>query len=382
MMNLLTLYRSNLRRYATVTGAVMLGVLVFTFIMPHVYSSKATIMPPERKEGSGGIASLLSSSSSPLSMGLSATENKSALVFAEILKSRSLMKEIIDTLKLMQHPLFEGMTEQELRTGLSKLITIDTKKAGMITVEVDVATGWFPFGGKTDLAAHAAADIAMAACGALDHINLEKALDHARKTKAYIERVIDLNRREMDTLQQRLETFQNKNKVIALDAQVEAIVQNAVAVGTELAKAEVELTLAQQELHASSPEVQMLKRKVTSLQEQYQRVQKGGIMNADGFSIPLDQMPELTREYTNIIRDLKIKEQVNVYLQTQRMEQLLNEARDLPTVVPLDFAEVPEKRTSPARVLMLVITWILMTVGFALYLPGRAAWDARRSVSA
>jgi hypothetical protein len=60
------------------------------------------------------------------------------------------------------------------------------------------------------------------------------------------------------------------------------------------------------------------------------------------------------------------------------MEQLLNEARDLPTVVPLDFAEVPEKRTSPTRVLMLMITWILMTVGFALYLPGRVAWDARR----
>lgn len=379
-MYLLAAYRTYRGAYVKVCVIALVVVIGFSFIMPYTYKSSTTIMPPEQKAGAGGLSSLMQAA--PISIGLGGAEsNRGSLLFAEILRSRTLLLGVADTLKLRDTPFFNGMNDEELVKDLDSRIAVDTRKTGTISVDVQISTGWFPFGDKTTQAAKTAADVANACRIVLDRLNREKTVTQARRSRQYIERVIASNRALIDSLQGVQEKFQKENKIIALDEQMMAIVQNAVMVGTELAKAELELAMVQQDFQPSSQQTVLLQRKVEALRTQYDKVQRGGLVQTDGFSIPLENVPALTRTYTNLLRDLKIKEQLNAYLETQRMQELIQEAKDIPTVVELDAAVVPLKRASPSRVLMAALTLLLITMGFAAWVPLSAVLRSKKAAA-
>jgi len=371
-------YKRRLPLYVRVCAIVVALTIGLSFVVPHTYTSTSSIMPPESKNQSGGLSSLLQGA--PIAVGLGSSENKAAMVFVEILKSRSCLLGIVDTLKLRENPLFAGLTNEEFEKQLRDAMVVEARKTGTVTIDVEVSTGWFPFGNKASIAAKTAADIGNSARILLDKINREKSVSQARRSRQYIERVLGSNRKLIDSLQNLMQEFQTTTNVMAPDEQMSAIVQNAVMIGTELSKAEIEMALVEQDFQPSSPQVTMLQKKVNTLREQYNRVQAGGIEPGDEFSIPLSKLPEFTRTYTNLVRDIKIKEQINAYLESQRMQEAIQEAKDIPTVVELDAALTPEKRTSPSRVLMVLIAWFATTVLFAVYVPYADIHDAKRSV--
>lgn len=367
-------YRRRLPLYVRVCAIVIAATVALSFIVPYTYTASSSLMPPENKSQGGGLSSLLQGA--PIAVGLGAGENKTALVFLEILKSRTLLLGIADTLKLRENPLFAGLSNEELERQLRSSMVIDARKTGTVTIDVEVSTGWFPFGQKPALAAKTAADIGNAAATMLDKINREKSVSQARRSRLYIERVLASNRAVIDSLQNAMQEFQTTTNVMAPEEQLSAIVQNAVMIGTELSKTEIELALLLQDMQPNSPQVQMLQKKAATLRDQYAKVQAGGIEQGDEFSIPLSKLPALTRTYANLLRDIKIKEQINAYLESQRMQESIQEAKDIPTVVELDAAVVPEKRTSPSRVLMVLIAWIVTTVLFAAFIPYRDLHEA------
>lgn len=348
-----------------------MAVVVLSFVMPYTYTATTTLMPPDSKQGAGGLSSLLQNS--PMSIGLEgSSSNRATMVFKEILTSRTLYEGIIDTLQLLKHPLFDGEDRRDVTELLAESFTIDTRKSGALSIDVEVTTPWLPvFSEAPKQAAEVSADIANAACMVLDRLNREKAVSQARQTRAYIERVLASTKQKIDSLQVAMQSFQSQNKVFSLDDQMKALVENAVAIGSQLAQAEIELSLARQDYSRGSPQIEFLEKKVSSLREQYDRVQTGGLVTSDGFSIPFKDVPLLMRQYGNLIRDVEIQEKINAYLETQRLEELIQEAKDVPTVVALDSAIAPRKRTSPNRLLMVALTWLVVTVGYGLWVPLR-----------
>lgn len=373
---LIDAYKRNLPRYIRLTAMVLVVVLGMSYVMPHSYTATSSIMPPESKQGGGGLSSLLQGA--PIAVGLGGADNKTSMLFAEILQSRTMLERIIDTLDLRKHPLFADLKDYELRELLKSDITLDTKKTGAVIIDVEVSTGWLPFWNKKDLAAKAAADIANACCDQLNLMSREKSVSQARKTRLYIERVMATNKAAIDSMQSIMQEFQQSNKVVALEEQLAAMAENASMVGAALAQAEIELALVRQEFQPSSTQVSLLQTKVDRLRDQYAKVQSGGLVQTDGFSIPMDKIPALSRTYLNLTRDLKIKEQINVYLETQRLQEMIQEEKDTPAAVMLDVAKPPEKRTSPSRIIMLVLAWLVCTLGFALGVPARDALRARQ----
>ena len=67
-----------------------------------------------------------------------------------------------------------------------------------------------------------------------------------------------------------------------------------------------------------------------------------------------------------------------MYLETQRLQEMIQEEKDTPAAVTLDVAKAPEKRTSPSRIIMLVLAWLVCTLAFALGVPARDALRARQ----
>lgn len=367
--NILSLYRPYVRRYLFSVLSAVLMIVIVSFILPYRYKSTVTLMPPEDKGANSGLSSLLAAA--PISIGLGGSENKSTMTFIEILKSRTLLEYVCDSLHLEKHPLYDSYDRREIVGSLGDKITSEGKKSGLITINIEESTSWFPNSVQKDAARLLSAEIANECVSVLDKMNKEKSVSQARKSRVYIERVLQNNRQEIDSIQDVFKQFQKEHKVLALDDQVTAIVTNAVSIGSELAKAQIELNMVKLDYKASSPQVEMMSNRVESLKEQYQKVQQGGLVSSDGFSIPLDEIPTLTKTYTNLVRDLKIHEQINAFLESQRMQELIQEAKDVPTVLVLDAAVAPVNHFSPSRITMSLLAVLVLSIVFMVGVPVR-----------
>lgn len=365
---LIDLYRKHFALLVRYGGAIMVIVLIVSLLMPQKFVSEATIMPPEAgSSASSSLATLLSAA--PISLTASGAEAKTALLFMEILRSRTLRENVIDSLRLESSVVFAGQSRDEIVKALDKATAVEIFKTGKVAVEIQVGTYWFPSSDQVDSARKMSAQIANAFTAELDKMNRATSTLRARRTRAYLERVIAQTLHATSRLQDSLQRFQQDNNVLGLREQLELMAANSSAVGTELAKERMTLALMEQEFQSNSPQVRLQRQKVETLERQFEMVQTGGMVSSDELSIPAGKMPALSRVYLNIMRDLKTNEQVLAYLQSQRMQEVVQEERDVPTIVLLDTAKVPTNRSSPSRTLMMLVSAFVIVALYLLLVP-------------
>ncbi|MBI5324736.1 MAG: hypothetical protein HZB41_05605 [Ignavibacteriae bacterium] len=350
-----------------VTGIVVVFTLILSFIVPYEYEATATVLPPEETGTNAGLSSFLQSLSGGLSVPGLSQGNKLELL-ADITKSREVAKYINQKLNLKSSYLFKGADDETIIKAIDNILEVRVNRNGLIVVTSVVGTGYFSSGKSKEEAAKLSAQISNTAVEGLDFVNRRKNVSKAKRKRLFIERVLVDNKFKLDSIDDALESFQKKNKVLALDEQTKAILENAVNVGSELSKSEVELSLLTQDYDINSPKVKAYRKKVHDLQQQYKRTQLGGLVPNDNISIPLTAVPTLLKEYTNLIRDQKIMAQVILYLETQKYQEAIQEESDIATVEPLDKAFVPYDRLSPDRKFMLIIGLILGLFGSVVYL--------------
>lgn len=355
-----------------ITSISTIVTLLISFAIPYRYESDALLLPPETSSMSGGLSSLLKAS--PLGslelpgMGKnSASEN-----YMVILKSKTLSSRIIDSLKLMSYPLFNGATKQEAVAMLTDLFTITVSKSGSITINFELSTGtFFSSSAEKKYTAELASKIVNLALHYLDVLNREKSNSSAKRSRVFIDKMIEQNKDSLDILQRQFQAFREKNKAFSLEEQLGAIVTSAVDIGSALAAAEVELKLAMLEFSPEAPNVVLLRKKVETLKTQYKNVQEKGIVGSDNFSIPLTQVPEISRVFLGLTRDIKILESINAFLITQRFQEYIQETKDITTIQVLDYAEPVYLKVAPKRPAMIVVAFvsslILSMFGLMLY---------------
>lgn len=346
--------------------------MLISFAIPYRYESDALLLPPETSSMSGGLSSLLKAS--PLgSLELPGMgKNSVSENYMVILKSKTLSSKIIDSLKLLNYPLFKGATKQEAVAMLTDLFTITVTKSGSITVNFELSTGtFFSSSEEKKYTAELASKIVNLALHYLDVLNREKSNSSAKRSRVFIDKMIEENKDSLEILQRKFQDFREKNKAFSLEEQLSAIVTSAVDIGSALAAAEVELKLALLEYSPEAPNVVLLRKKVETLKTQYKNVQEKGIVGSDNFSIPLTQVPEISRVFLGLTRDIKILESINAFLITQRFQEYIQETKDITTIQVLDYAEPVYLKVAPKRPAMIVVAFvsslILSLFGLMLY---------------
>ncbi len=338
--------------------------LALTFILPSHYSADASIVPPESNNSGQGLSSFLQSMSGGISIGGIGADNKS-LLLTEYLQSRELAKYIYDTLKLKDNPIFKDVILVDAYDMIIETITTKANRSGLVLLRTDVPTGYFPNSKDKENAAQLSADIANKAIEGLDYLTRTKNVSKARQKRIYIEKILVDKKIVLDSLDNRLKQFQKDNKVLAIDEQAMSIIESSAQLGSELLKAEHELALKKMDLQPNSNEIKVLEESVKKLRSQYIRIQNGGILGGSDFSAPLSKMPDMFKEYSSIIREKKILEQVNAYLESQKYQEAIQEQSDMPAIEALDKAYVPHKRKSPSRT-MAVMLGSIIAMAFTL----------------
>ena len=352
--------------------ALLSGVLGYgiSWIVPHAYLSTVMVLPAEQKNSGMGLASLLSGSL-PSGLGgmLPGADAKNSFLSPEIVLSRSLSESIVQSKALDTFELFTMIQPEDRVETIQEALNIDTRRSGIVIIEAQWSTGFFPGYETKRNAAKIASIIANAASSEIDALIKNKSMTSARRARIFIDTLLAENKHALDSAYTAMQIFQQQNKVLELENQAKALVESAVAAGAELSKAEIELSVAQQQYQSDAPAIALLQKKVSSLRSQYAKVQNGGVAS-DAFSIPFSKLPALSKTYVMMVRDIKIMEQINAYLQSQRTQEYIQEIRDVPAIQIIESGVPARKQQSPKRLVFAVLTMfagLIFTFGYHIF---------------
>lgn len=350
----------------TATSAVILFLILF-FIYPFTYESEVKILPPPESGDLSSLGGLLSGQDfSSLIMG--GITNFNSQLYIEILKSRSAAEYVVRKHNLEEY--FDSDNFQSAVQRLQDKLSVDLSKEGIVTLSVELSTSPFPiFTEQKDSVRNFAAQLSNTYVEALDKINREKLSSRSRNARKYIEGQIVITKAKLDSVEKALVEFQKKNKAVSLPEQVKAAIDAAAELKAEIIKTEVELGYLKNSLKGNNKTVLALNEKLQQLNKQYSKMESGG----EDYLVAFGDVPELGREFAELMREIKIQNEVYILLQQQYYKEKIQENRDLPTVDILDEAIPPLKPVSPRIIYSTVLgsVFIFLLVSLVLIIQAK-----------
>jgi tyrosine-protein kinase Etk/Wzc len=363
---------SRKKTVAAFVGIVTVVMLVYVLFMPQSFTSTVTLLPPQQEKGALGLGSLLQGNTGlPMfdigsSLGFGSRQSD---IFAEILKSQSVAESLI-----IMHDLDRwfgvpgNLSHRHAIKPLQDATDIEVGKNGVVRVTVTLRTGFFPSSSDIDSVRNFAATLANDHVHWLDRINREKLISSARNSRMFVQDELRRTEVELDSAYRRLVAFQQENKSVFLEKQMEAALSGAASLREKLMQARAELGIKRQDFAEHSRVVEQLQAEIDAYARQYAALSTGQDAREDEFDIPFQRVPEVAREMAGYLRDVKTLEQVILFLSQQYYQDRVQEARDTPTVQVLDTATPAIQRSSPRRAVWMVMAVLFSTLVAVLYL--------------
>jgi uncharacterized protein involved in exopolysaccharide biosynthesis len=339
----------------------LVGTALLSLVMPRVYSARSTLLPPV--QASRSIPGL-SEMAAPLGiLGLEDQSGATAKLFAQILHSRTVMEGVINSQNLLEwfrlRRLSEPVAMERAVTALSDASSFSVNQAGILTVTVSFATGWFAGSSSDERTRQRAADVANQFVQQLDRINREKSLSRAKQTRLYLERQLRENEESIRKLSGDLAQFQRRHGAVALDAQTKALITTASELQSRLLAKEVELGVAAQIMTKDNPAQIRLQQEADELRKMLNGLEgtsdgTGSSRGQTWMDLAAAEIPDLQYQLARYERELRTQVLLQTYLNQQYYQAKIQEASDAPTIQVLDPAIPPQERTSPKRKIMVV----------------------------
>jgi len=322
-------------------GSAIIIFFYLWLISPVTYNAPVTILPPAETDQISGLGSILSGSGvGDFLTGKFAPGNSQ--LFIQILKSRTAAEYVIRKNKLLEF--YDEETEYGAIKKLQNDLGMDLSKEGIITLSVNVSTGFMPkIFSNSDSIKTLSANISNSFVEALDSINREKVSYRAKRAREYIEAQLQQTKTELDSAEIRLMEFQKENKTISLPEQLTSVIESAAKLKAEIVNTEIEIALLEPNSRPDNKNLQALRKKLYQLQKEYDKFD----IDSDDYLIAFSNVPELGMKLSKLIRTVKIKNEVYLLLQQQYYKERIQENRDVPTIDILDEAIPPKKQVSP-----------------------------------
>lgn len=369
------------RRFLIKLTAV--GLIVCTaiaFLLPKRYTATARLMPPDYTSSiSNGLAMTALSSDSgggagggaPL-MGLASKLlgfNTSGDLIVGVLGSEPLEDRIIQKFDMMKE--YGTKYPEDARTKLEGDVEIKSDtKTGIITIKVD------------NRDPRKAAAMAQEMVDALNEVLAQVNTSAAHRERVFIGERLQTVKQELDGATKEFSVFASQNTAINIPDQVKAMVSAAADLQGQLMAAESQLKSMQEVYTDNNVNVRQMKALVAELQNQLNKLGGKNVKTADEGKLSsnelypsIRQLPLLGVKYVELFRRSKINETAFELLSKEYEIAKIQEAREVPTVAMLGTPSIPNKKSSPHRLrLMLGGTVFAFALGVGIVL-GKHSWQ-------
>lgn len=379
VIDLLRRNRSYLIRAAAV-GFLVSAVVAFS--IPPRYESVVRLMPPDQASGGMGSAmmSMLTAKAGD-SLGALAGDalnlkNSGALVIG-ILTSDTVQDDIINRFDLRTS--YWEKRYDHTRKILSKRTDVsEDRKSGIITVHV------------SDSSPIRARAIAQAYVDEVNAKVSQLTTSSAHRERVFLEQRLAEVKEQLDAASLALSSFSSKNKTLDPETQGRAMFQAMATLQGQLIASGAELKGAEQVYGPENSRVLAASAKVAELRSKLQQLTTEGAgsteLQAGQLYPSIQQLPVIGNAYIDLYRQTKIDEAVYEALTKQYELAKVEEAKEIPTIKLLDAPELPEGKSWPPRMLIIILgTLTFVVFGMTIVaaeatLVGMGPSDTRRPV--
>ena len=362
----LQLLWKNRRWLSRVAAWALVISTVIAFLIPNQYESSVSIMPPDSMNGSGTMLAALASKASPelaaMAGGLLGTKGSGAL-FVDLFRSRSVQDRVVDRLNLQKG--YWSRYKQDARKKLNSRTDVsEDRKSGVISLTV------------TDKNPQRAHDIAQAYVEELNHLVSQVSTSSARRERVFIEQRLTSVKSDLEEAEKQFGVFASKNSALDIKEQTKAMVESAATLQGQLIASQSELQSLEQIYTGNNVRVRSLQARVDELKRQAQKLRGtdaslvSDATQSDQMYPPIRKLPLLGVEWADLYRCMKIQETVYELLNQQYELARIQEAKEIPTVNVIDPANVPEKKSWPPRLLIIVLLTVLSLAGVVVWIFG------------
>ena len=348
---------------------IIVITIIFVFLIPKTYTSTALLMPPTSE--TGGMGSIMGALSNLPFGGMMSQTNDESLSTIAILKSRTLSEKVIKKFNLID---FYGVPNiDKALMSLSDNTNFEVEDEGTISISVDVDTEWVHSVESEEKAKNQCTDMAIYFVKQLDLINKSLKTEQASFHREFIGERYRQNLVDLKKAEDSLKIFQEKHKMVALPEQTLAAIEAAAAIKAQMLSNEVKLGVMLGALNTNHPDIDNIKKENSELSKKMNELEYGadviGYKKSNLFPVLAD-VPELGVELVRLKREVEIQNTLFVFLTQQYEEAKIKEAKDTPTVQILDYPQIPQLKSAPKRVLILIFCIIItffVNVLFILY---------------
>jgi tyrosine-protein kinase Etk/Wzc len=340
LIALFQVLRRGKRTILGVTLAVFVLATAIAFLLPRRFTSTVSFIPPALSNGNSMAATLAGQLSAIGGGDLFGGAKTSGDLYAGILESRSIASELVKNFHLMDVYRVKKESEAEKALASNTAVTVD-QKSTIVTVNV------------TDKEPERARDLANAYMDALRETNGRLALSQSSQRRLFFGQQLAKEKDDLEDAEVELKKTEEQSGLIAPSGQTEAEIRSIADMQAQVAIRQVELASLRESATEQNPEVIRLRSEIDDLQGQLAHLQKGNTASSVT-SIPTSKVPQLQLEYVRKEREVKYHEALFDMLSRQFEAARLDEAREAPVLQVLDAASLPDTKSSPKRMFIML----------------------------
>jgi capsule polysaccharide export protein KpsE/RkpR len=355
-------------------AAGLLASTLLAFLLPKRFVSTAQLMPPDPQTSStlalvaglvgqagqgglgGGVAGDL--------LGIKGT----GALFIGVLNSRTVQDRVIDRFDLRK--VYGVKLQQSARELLAGNTSVsEERKSGIISVSV------------SDRDPKRAAAIAAAYVDELNTMMAQLTTSSAHRERVFLEERLKTVNNELESAEKDFSQFASKNATIDITEQAKAMVVSAATLQGQLIAAQSQLEGLKQIYTDSNVRVRSVQARINELHHQlellggkYETPASGNDGTSDTLYPTLRQLPILGVPYADLFRHLRVEQAVYETLTKQYELAKVQEAKEIPTVKVLDSPLVPERKSYPPRLVIMLLGTIFTLAICSMWLIAAARW--------
>jgi capsule polysaccharide export protein KpsE/RkpR len=359
---------------------VIYGFVLATLIaiaIPKKYTSVARLMPPDQTNS--GMAMLAAAANGRAGSGLGAGlgsiagdllgVKSSGDLFVGILQSRTIQNDLINKFNLRK--VYWDRYLEDAQRDLSKYTEISQdRKSGIITI------------GVTDTNPQRAAAMAQEYVAQLNDVVVLLNTSSAHREREFLEGRLQQVKQALESAENDFSDFASKNTALDIPAQGKAMIEAAATLEGQFIAAQTELESIKQVYADGNVRVRSTQARVDELRHQLQKIGgkfdstiEPGAKDDQSMYPSIKKLPLLGVKYADLYRNTKVEETIFETLTQEYELAKVEEAKETLVVKVLDPPNIPEKKSYPPRLLIIVLGTMLACMGSVLFIFGNAYWS-------
>jgi uncharacterized protein involved in exopolysaccharide biosynthesis len=343
-INLLDYYKVIKKRWKIIFYIFIISVIstiVVSFKLPKIYQAKSVIFV---QGGTGGISSLVANLPIPVDIS-GITGGGSSDYLVALLKSENLREKIIKKIKLDKNKFFvdpkEKITREKILKKLQDSTKIQDDKKGTITIIVETK--------NPSLSAE------IANC----YVDVLRGSIHTQATenREFIEKQLKNTKEKLKIAEENLKKFQEKNKIISTDKEVEKLIENYAELQSQKTANEISLRETEALLKSTGniSDLMKLEAEKVSLQTRVREINNAISQLENEFL----KIPEKGLELARLLREVKVQNTIFEMLTQQYELAKINEQKEDIKFQVIDRAYPPEKHIKPNKKINVMLSAVV-----------------------